>query len=503
MLIYNYAYMLKIEPRYHHAWRQFDCLSFAQSYHEGRGGDLFHPKVNNLGVSKNGKASSEFPIVPYLISKIWDVTGQSTAIYRALNILLIFIGLFYVYSLFLYVSKLKIFSALIAAFVFTSGNLSFYSMSTLSDIQALALTMVAVYYFVVWLHELKWKQLILFAMFICIAGLIKASFILIFILCLLWLLLRYFVSGDLNLNRKDGVRIAVVVVLPMILWLLWILHSKAYNFENTKVFFLVGTLPIWTLSSLQIQEHLSNLLTGLLPEFMSTPFILLFIGLTIYHVIKVKQTPRINTWMVILILLFSIVYILLFFGAFDVHDYYLIVLNGMLILYLYFIYEMAQGFISTNVYRVCVVIFICIIGGTYISSIKTWKKVNYNVVNMENDLAFTKKQQTNLFWNYWHDRRRYEVLENDFEPLEAGIHTNDTVFCLGDNTINRSLYLMNTVGYTEFNCDLQHIPEFLGTHKEVRFLVLIDDDYRDSTVVQQFNEKKIFERRNLSVFKLK
>ncbi len=504
MLVYNYVYMLKIEPRYHHAWRQFDCLSFAQSYFEDRGGDLLHPKVNNLGVSKNGNAASEFPIIPYLVSNLWKVTGPHSLVYRLVNILLLFIGLFYIYKLFLYLSSNKVLAALLAAFIFTSGNLSYYGMSTLSDIQAFSFSVIAFYYFVIWIGNGRMKSLTLFSAFICLAGLIKASFILIFVLCVLWSVMKYLIAKDLVVEQKTKLNAVLLLLSPVLIWFAWIWHARAYNLENTKVFFLVGTLPIWTLSPQQIQEHLSNLTTGLLPEFMSIPFLIIFTGLAIYYLVVNKGSSLVNKWMVLFVLLFSFVYLLLFFGAFDVHDYYLIVFNGMLVLFLFFLCTyINKSFIEIHLRRIVVFLLICVAFGTYVSSIKTWKKVNYNVVNFENDLVFTKKQQTNLFWNYWHDRRKYEVLENEFTTKEAGISPNDTVFCLGDPTINRSLYLMNVVGYTEFNCDLQHVQEFLLSHQEVRYVILIDDDYKDSISVQLMSDKKVFERKNLSVYKVK
>ena len=100
MLVYNYPYILHIEPRNHHAFRQYDCLSFAQAFYNNRA-TLLEPCVNNLGNAGNGKTASEFPLVQFLVGNIWKVSGISSLIYRLVNVLFLYLGLFFIYKLFI------------------------------------------------------------------------------------------------------------------------------------------------------------------------------------------------------------------------------------------------------------------------------------------------------------------------------------------------------------------------------------------------------------------
>src|ERR1043166_1294143 len=100
MLIYNYAYFLKTEPRNHHSFRQYDCLSFVQSFYNNRA-TLFQPAMNNLADTGTGKVAAEFPIIQFLAGNLWKLTGPYTFIYRLINLFFLFLGLFSIYKLFL------------------------------------------------------------------------------------------------------------------------------------------------------------------------------------------------------------------------------------------------------------------------------------------------------------------------------------------------------------------------------------------------------------------
>lgn len=159
MLIYNYPYILKLEPRTVHAWRQYDCLSFAQNFHNNNA-TLLQPELNNLGHTGNGRSVSEFPLIPYVIGNIWKITGINSMIYKLFNLLVLILGLFYLYKLFLLELKDKIISTLITGLIFTSPILSYYGVSTLSDIQAFSFSIMGLYCFFNWFKNQKNQNLI-------------------------------------------------------------------------------------------------------------------------------------------------------------------------------------------------------------------------------------------------------------------------------------------------------------------------------------------------------
>src|SRR5688572_28598403 len=188
MLAYNYPYILQIEPRNHHSFRQFDCLSFAQSFYNDRG-TLMEPCLNNLGDNGNGKTASEFPIIQYFIGNLWKLTGVNTFTYRFLNLLFLFTGLFFVYKLFYEEFKNKVFAYLVSAFIFTSPILSYYGVSVLSDVQAFSLSLIGFYFFYSWTKSKEKIYFTLFLLFFLFAGLLKVSSAILYMICILYWLI--------------------------------------------------------------------------------------------------------------------------------------------------------------------------------------------------------------------------------------------------------------------------------------------------------------------------
>jgi hypothetical protein len=274
MVIYNYPYIAKIEPRTIHAHRQFDCLSFAQNFYNNRG-TLTKPCLNNLGSKQNGKAASEFPLVPFAVGNIWKITGVHTFIYKLVNCIFIFFGLFYIYKLFLYEFKNKLFATLIAGLIFSSPDLSYYGISTISDIQSFSLAVIGFYLFYKWIKEKKQLHFILFILFFSLAGLLKASAAISYLLCILYytFLILEEKKSIRDLIHKTNLLRLTLFTIPFFIWACWYLYASNYNTKNNGEFFLIGVLPIWELDVERIYSILRAFIYNLIPGILS-PFIL-------------------------------------------------------------------------------------------------------------------------------------------------------------------------------------------------------------------------------------
>jgi hypothetical protein len=506
MVIYNYPYIAKIEPRTVHAWRQFDCLSFAQSFYHDRG-TLVEPCVNNLGSTGTGKAASDFPIVQFIIGNIWKITGVQTIIYRLVNLAFLIFGLFYIYKLFLQEFKNKIFAACFAALIFTSANLSYYGISTISDIQAFSLSMIGFYFFYNWVKIKNNRHFILFILIFSLAGLLKASSAIVYLLCLSYLIFDGIENKKVKaeLFNKQNLIKCFLLFLPFLLWLAWFVYARNYNIKNKSSFFLVGTLPIWDLQQQRINDNFNSLIYNLLPQILN-PLILLavFVFIIRNSFLNLKKHFSASLMLIGCVFVF-ILYILLFFDAFDVHDYYLINTTGIFVIALFFIFKIIYDrYVINNFKVVWSVLIIMLLYNTYTSGIKTWKKINCNVNNIENSIVFNAFEQKNFFWIYWHDRQHYKALEDKaLDIKKIGVLGSDTIFCLGDETINRSLYLLDRVGYTSFNTDVEKAVTFVGEHKNIKFIFLINPTLKKNPKLISLFNNKIFEKETLSIYKIK
>ena len=119
-LCYNYPAILQKKNGSIHQWRQSDCLSITQNYYKEN--LPFHtPKIHHMSdeTGKRGVAS-EFPILYYVVGNIWKIMGQQEWIFRLVNVIIAFIGMFYLFKLFSEIFSLIIPSLFLSFFLFTS-----------------------------------------------------------------------------------------------------------------------------------------------------------------------------------------------------------------------------------------------------------------------------------------------------------------------------------------------------------------------------------------------
>jgi len=504
MLIYNYPYIVQIEPRNVHAWRQFDCLSFAQGFYNNRS-NFLEPRLNNLG-NNDGRAVSDFPVVQMLVGNIWKLTGVQTWIYRMINVVFLFFGLFFIYRLFLKQFKNKIFAALIAALIFTSPNLSYYGISTISDIQSFSLSMVGLYFFLNWVKLKIRKDLIRSLLLFSFALLLKPSAAFIYILCMLYFLFDLMEQKNQRANLigvKNILRIALIL-FPLVICFIWFQYANSYNLKNNSGFFLVGIFPIWELKNSEVLRILSAFIYDILPQIIH-PIVLFLVCLFILanSFFNFKKQKTASIILIALFVLF-IVYVLLFFGAMDVHDYYLINMTGVLVVALFFIFKVLGDHVFLKNTRIVLfVLSFFVILNSWSSGSKTWINTNSNVKSYENSILYNSTQEKRIFWIYWLDRSKFQSLENNLVDFtKFGISNSDTVFCLGDETINRSLYLLNRVGYSNYNTSVENVPLFLSTHKSVKYVFLLDGSLKSNKKLEAIFSNKIYDKDGLSVYKI-
>jgi len=305
------------------------------------------------------------------------------------------------------------------------------------------------------------------------------------------------------LNKQNLIKF-LLLLIPFLVWSVWFIYANNYNIKNRNSFFLVGTLPIWDLQPQRISDNFNSLLFNLLPQILNplilTTTIIFIIGNSFFNLKKYFT----NTLMLISCLVIFVFYVLLFFDAFDVHDYYLITSTGVFVVALFFIFKIIYTtYVIHNFKIVWTVLLLMLLYNTYTSGIKTWKKINCNVNNIENSIVFNAFEQKNFFWIYWFDRQYYKALEDKtLDIKKIGVLESDTILCLGDETINRSLYLLDRVGYTSVNTSNDNAVAFVNEHKNIKFIFVINPTLRKNQKLASLFKNKIFEKESLSIYKI-
>jgi hypothetical protein len=507
MLCYNYIDYIQMEPRSIHSWRQSDCLSFVLNFYNGRT-TFFEPGVNNLGPTGDGKTASDFPMVQYAVAQIWKVTGISTSVYRFINLGFLILGLFYIYNLYTYWFKERYWLAILATgLIFTSTLLAYYGPTPLSDIQALGLSCVGFYYFVVWLDDPKKKYFIVSIIVFTIAGLLKMSSAFIFAIAISYWFIRLISDG--GENKKGLVSISTVgsLILPFIPWVLWYLYVGHYNTIHPNDYFLIGVLPVWIVPEHHIIEILEGFKKDILPivfnvQFLSCLAIILVAGF-ILHIKSLFKEASLRILMPVLCILS---YMILFFKVFGEHDYYLIntlpVLVILLGLLLKYALDRFPVFFDKKVVQAGFVLILCIF--THQTAVLTRARIEMKGWGFDS-FVLTQERKEYFEWNSWYDRSHYAILESIKErTLDSISLTKDQkVLCLGDLTINRSLFLLNRLGYTSFRQEIGKIDEFIAFQKEkgLHFLIVIDWDNLPKEKLAPYLKNKVYEKENMSIYK--
>lgn len=508
MLCYNYIEYLRMEPRSIHSWRQSDCLSFIINFYNERT-TFLEPGVSNLGPTGDGKVASDFPIVQYTVAQIWKVTGIRTSVYRLINLVFLVLGLFYIYKLYLYWFQDLYWLALLSTgIIFTSTLLAYYGPTPLSDIQALGLSCAGFYYFILWLDKKQPRNFVAFIALFTFAGLLKMSSAFIFAIALAYWLIRLWFGNDENRKQLFSIRIVIGFLIPFIPWSIWYVYGAYYNTIHPNNYFLIGIAPIWIVLKSQIPELLFLFKKDVLP-IVFNPYLLSFLGLMLLAILtlRIRSFFHENYLRLLIPILVLFLYLLLFFQVFGEHDYYLINMLPILVISIGLLIKMVLKRFPDffNYKAVQIGIFLILVFLTHETAVFTRARINFTGWGFDS-LVLTQERRDYFGWNSWHDRLQYEDLEGlKEETLDSIGLTNDKkVLCLGDGTINRSLFLLNRIGYTSFRQDLDRIDEFIEKNKRkgLHYIIIIDWNNLPKEKLAPFLKNKVYERGSASIYKI-
>ena len=178
-LFYNYPSILSSRPYSIHQWRQSDCLSITMNYYKENTG-FFEPAVHWVG-AKDGKTVSECPLIYYSVAQLWKVFGYHEFIFRLLNILIVFTGLFCLFKLIQGIISDNFWSYIVAFLLFASPILVFYTNNFMADAPAFALALIGCCLMGKSYRQQKKAWYYLAFVFFLLGGLIKISSLIIFV----------------------------------------------------------------------------------------------------------------------------------------------------------------------------------------------------------------------------------------------------------------------------------------------------------------------------------
>jgi hypothetical protein len=434
-VLYKYHEIAFKRPQSVHKWRQSDCASIALNYYQG-GMNFFKVETHNLtsdGGTSGKSCTSEIPVLYYTVATLYSVFGYHEYIYRIFNTLLFFLGLFYLFRLLRILLKDLFWSVTLTLLFFTSPVLVFYGNNFLSNSSALAFSIVAWYYFILFLSEGKTKWFyISIAVFLIAAAFKVTALFSLFAISGIFLLelagLKKFDKTGKLFNRP--LQFIIPVLSALLIIGAWIIYAKNYNLKHDCSYFSTTIFPIWDLNSVEIASVWENIRKLWLDQYFHIS-VLLFLALCFMLIVALfRKNNPVLIYSVIFIFAEAIVYILLQFWTFKDHDYYIIDMYILPVLIVVTAFDLLK---------------------------KHYNKI-FSSIPLK--IVFSLFLLYNIYYAHVQINARYDGWMNDYTERsdiysitpylrQIGISQSDTIISIPDFS-NVSLYLMNQKGWTEY-----------------------------------------------------
>ncbi len=507
---YNYHKILNKDAYSIHQWRQADCLSLTMSYFE-HNASFFKPSIFWIGRNKDTQTISEFPLIYFSVAQIWKLTGKKIFIFRIIDTFIVLLGLFYLFLLFYEILGDFFWAAFVPLLLFTSPVLVYYTNNFLMNAPAFGLVLIAWYYFWKFYKTEENKYLLISAILFLIAGLLKITSLLSFTALYgiyIISLLNFKFLKEIKVSKKKFFVIFTFSAV-FILVFLWYLYARIFNSHHLHGIFLQGIFPIWDLARINIRENANSLYNVLFPSFfypVALTFVLFSVSL---YLLNFKKSNKFLYLLNLLTFIGAIVFIILWYKAFTVHDYYL--LNLLIIIPLSFVsillyikQNFNNLFINKNIKILSALVLMFFVYNTAVIN-----RMKYSTKDNIVKYSFIPKKEVLKYWNYyhWNYKNHFKALEKIPEYLSSiGIKKTDTIISIPDQSINISLYFINHKGYTDFGYNnlknyKSRIDFFIKNG--AKYLIINDTILLENPYVKEFTHKLIGKYKNIRIYDLR
>jgi hypothetical protein len=501
----GYNKVAKQGPFSKHVYRQSDSYAFALNYYY-ENNKLLEPSVLCVIEDKGGRAVSEFPGLYFITAKIWKLTGINPLVPRLLNLLILFLGLFFLYKLTFKILKDHYWAVLVSLFMFSSPLLGYYGFNFLPNIPALGIALIASYYYYKYHTSSKVLFLVLSTVLFACAALLKISSLFAF----LAINAVIFVHNFPRIKQKPKVILMQLasVAFVFIIVFSWYIFSKDYNSKNLDGIFRFFINPIWGLGSEKIQQIQNVVYTNTIIYFLN-PFALIILGgFFIFSILFWKKTNRSLLLITSVLFVGIMLFILLFFDGMDHHEYFLIdltvIIPAVTITFLTTMKNLSIKLFHSKIIKI-------------ISFILLLLAINYNVVltrahfNPHDKIVSKNIQLPKRVIEYWeYNNWAWELSYGKYEGIVPylrglGIRFEDKVITVPDESPNITLCLLQQKGFTDYHYWNNYKGAAMTERKielGAKYLVVQGDENLKREDVAPFINNQIGDYNGIKIYKL-
>ncbi len=475
-IYYGFSDSIMMQPQGSHVWRQTDCASTALNYYSF-GLNPFKPRMHNL-LGGYGHTINELPVIYYTVALLYKLFGPHEMIFRLLTLLFFWVGLYYVYRLSLLMIKDQFWSMSVALLFYTVPLLLYYGNNFLPNLPGLSLALIAAYYGMAYMITTK-KALLYVAMLVFLAaGLIKITALMLFVGMgvlfvgeqLKWLNRdpdkKWFLHPKESWALFTGVAILIAA---------WYITVKAYNTHHGSNYLLTGIAPVWIMSYDGFIYTTKRILFFWSEYFFFLPTIALTLVLFCLNIFLPRIGNVLISRLVLLGLIGSVVYSILWYYQYLDHDYYFINLYIWVVLVFINAVVMLQRrfpqLFYSKVFRIGIICFLLA-----------------NVI-------YAEKAYWHKFDHYRHENPAPAFYDPGFKTYlkKLGIQHFDKVVSLPDNSLNITLYYIGQQGWTNYNMH----PQVSAYRMEdmidlgAKYLIINDPEYLDHEEIVPYLNKPL------------
>lgn len=494
-----------------HVWRQSDCVAIAHYYAEGA--PFLEPEMYcRLGDDgHSGRTIAEFPLVYYIVGKIWAVTGEQIWVFRLFNGLLCVVAMLCLYRTLLRLTNNWFWSAVGPLLLMVSPAYAYYGISFVTNITALNCVVIAWYFIARYYSETKTKQLVWATVFFSLAGLLKISSMTSYLILLFVLFLDMTGKNRFKANGKffpKPVVAAALLIIPFILALAWNLGYVEYylKLHNSARYSFNIPVPVWDFSQAE-RDHIWGIwFSFTAPQVYPSYIWILFIGAALF---LTAQRKKVNLfWRIAIPLMFigHALFALLFFFSLDAHDYYhLDLLLFFLLTYAAFVKYMLARTHSRRLTLSVRVAAVMVLTWSVLSCGNNINLRNHGVTGRESYSRLFATEKTIELFTYFHGyewtkRPYYAVGE---ELTRRGLGESTVVYAVNDVSFNSLLLKMHRPGFTgpfAFQFDST------GTMWRIErgaAVMIVEDPEKETRGITQFMEYPMFQIEQVAVYDLR
>lgn len=463
-------------------------MSVTLNYYQDKN-PFFEPTFHNLGNDGTGKTVSDFPLVYFSVAQLWKLFGYHEFIFRLIDMMFFFSGLFALFKIFENVLKDSVLAIAGPLFLFTSPTLVYYANNFLMDIPAFSSALIGLYFFFKYARTSRNRHFYLFAGFYALAGLLKISSLLSF-----FAISGIFVLELINVKIIPGRKIfmeplkqSFILMGVVLIQAAWYMYAVNYNSRHTGGIFLIGTLPVWELNSIQIKATLLAVKEHLKWDYFRIETHLILVLMFGFVLAFYKKADKFISILAILVLVGSLAFSILFFQALKDHDYYtinLFVLVPFVILSFLLLLKIRFNKIFLSIiFRIILIAFLI------------------------HSLDFARRRMESRYDSKGWQNENYIKNIQPFETISPylrsiGIKKDDRVISLSDKSPDISLYFMNQKGWTNYNIsgDSARIKDEISLG--AKYLIIYNKKAYEDQAIIPFIKDKTGEYKNIDIYAL-